>query len=197
MTTIHTLPTSFSPLINSIETALLSGSLIYPITSSVSTTGSLNNFYENRSQEGLAQDTLVRPQLRIKINNFKDANAWFKPNKKVMFDTNIGIDLAWHLDSKLLRTKRSEIETMVPNAAVKIQNSLCYPNNLLSSSLGWTGLASGRLNFEGYTNVKYDYVNSVATAQILFSGKVAMGFETNVPPVDIGGFMYYFSFDFD
>lgn len=196
-TTIHTLPTSFSPMINAIETALLSGSLIYPIPTTVSTTGSLDTYYENRAQEGLSQDTLTRPKLRVKITDFKDSNAWFKPNQKVMFDTNVAIELAWHLDSKILRSKRSEIETNLPNAAVRIQNSLCYPNNLISSSMGWTGLASGRLNFERYTNVKYDYTNSVATAQILFSGKVAMGFVSGVPPIDIGGFTYTFSFDFD
>lgn len=167
------LPNSFTPLINAVENHLISGSGVYPYTVS-SSYYSLNWFYENRSQEGLSQDTLTKPQLKVKINSFQDANAWFKPNTKTMYDVEIGIDMAYHLDSKVLKNKRSQLETLVPNDAILIQRCLCNPSTMLTSSLGPTGLCSGRLKFDRYTNVKYDYQNSVATAQVIFTGKVVL-----------------------
>lgn len=169
-----TLPINFYPLINAIELTILSGSGVNSTYTIPTGSYSMDWWYENRAQEGLAQDTLTRPQIRVKINSFKDSNAWLKPNTKTMYDVNIGVEVAYHLDSKILRNKRTEIETKVANDSVIVQNALAYPQNLLTSSLGPTGLVSGRLTFDGYINPKFDYSNSVATAQINFTGKVAL-----------------------
>lgn len=167
-------PTTFKPLIDTIEYALLSGSsAIYPISSSYY--GS-SYFYEARTQEGLSQDTLVKPQIRAAIRSFEDAKAWLQPNTQTMYDVEIGVELAYHLDSKVLKSKRTEIETKVASDAVAIQKTLTYPGNLLTSSLDGsnTGLVSGRLQFVRYTNPKADYINSVYTALVLFNGKVCL-----------------------
>jgi hypothetical protein len=169
-----TLPNTFNPLITRIEEMFLSGSGTSPYT--ISTVSySLDNYYEDKTQEGLAQATLYRPEIKVKILSFDNANAWLQPNTKTMYDIDIGIDIAVHLDSRLLKTQRSTIETQVSNEALKIQKALTYPQNLVSTSAGdLTGLSSGRLQFEGFRNPKFDYKNSVATATVLFSGKIAL-----------------------
>lgn len=167
------MPNNFTPMILAIEDAFVSGSGTSPWVLTANSM-SLGWFYENRTQEGLAQDTLVKPQIKIKINSFEDANAWLQPNMHTMYNVEIGIDMAYHLDSKLLRAKRREIETRVANDAIKIQRTMNYQQNLLSGSGGYTGLVSGMLKFDRYTNPKFDYTNSVATATCIFTGKIVL-----------------------
>lgn len=168
------LSNNFTPLITAIEETIVSGSGTSPY---VITTGSysLEGYYEDRTSQGLAQDVLYKPQLRIKIESFDDAKAWLQPNTKTMYDVDLSVNIAYHLDSKVWKTQRTYLETQLVNEAMKIQKALSYPQNLVSTSAGsLTGLASGRLKFEGYRNPKYDYTNGVATATVLFSCKCAL-----------------------
>ncbi len=169
-----TIPNNFSPMILAIEEVLLSGSGVYPYTIP---TGSYSNdwYYEDRAVEGLSLDTLTKPGIRVKIEEVKDSQAWLKPNTKTMYDVQINIQLAYHLNSQFLKNKRSEVETSVVNNSIILQRALTFPNNLLTNSLSQsTGLASGRLNFERYGNVRYDYQNSLATAEVSFTAKVVL-----------------------
>ena len=169
-----TLPNNFNNLVYAIETHLVSGSGLYP---NIIPTGSysLNWYYENRDASGLSQDSLAKDQLRVKINSFSDANAWLQPNTKMLYDVEIAVDIATHLDSKILKNRRSDIETGLANKSLGIQRTLTDPFTMLTGSSGnETGLVSGRLQFIRYQNPKFDYVNSVATATCLFSGKVAL-----------------------
>lgn len=183
-----TLPTNFYPLMDAIETAFVSGSGLVPYTIATGSF-SLNNYYPGRSTLDLAQDTLTRPQASVQLLSFKDANAWLKPNDKTMYDVEIAVRLAYHLDSRVLKDKRFIIEHNIANNAVYIAKCLQQLNNLTASfNYGYTGLCSGRLTFDRYTNIAMDYLNSIATADVLFTGKVILNNDTAIYSPASGAF---------
>lgn len=167
-------PINLFPLRTAIEEILVSGSGTPPY---VIPTGSfsLETYYEGRLNEQLSFDALIKPNLNITFTNVEDAVAWFQPNTQRLWNVELKIDMAYHADSRFLKSKRSYIETDVYNKGILIANALKYPNNLLTTISGsTTGLVSGRFEGGKISSVKNDYENSVALATITFTGKVCL-----------------------
>lgn len=169
-----TLPIDLFPLRQAMEEMLLSGSGISPY---VVPTGSfsLDTYYENRLAEQLSFDSLTKPNINITFTNIQTIPAWFQPNAATMYSIEAKLDLAYHLDSRFLRTKRSYVETDVYNKSIVIGKAFRFPNNLLTTISGSaTGLISGRFDDYKISSIRNDYENSVALASIIFSGKVVL-----------------------
>ena len=165
-----TFPINYTPLKNAVLEMVLSGSGTHPY---IVPTGSFSahSWYENRPEELLAHDALTKPIIKVKTTEVRNQNRHFYPYNIRMRDVQVIVEVGYKLDSKVLKDLRYEIETNVVNGASYVERAMSYPGNLITDSLGQpTGLSSGMLQFDRITNIRYNYEQEVAFAQIIFNG---------------------------
>lgn len=168
---LNQLPIGYSPLMSAVNAIILDGSGSISDKTIPAGTFSTDYWFEDRTYDGLSQDTLTKPSIRVKLDSFDSKDGPMQPTSVRKKNVNITVQLAWHLDSGILKQKRFEIEWIIPTTANKLENALSTPGALRYDPSGSnTGLSSGMLQLEKYTNVKYNYSLQVATADIVFSG---------------------------
>lgn len=166
--------TSFLPLVNRIEELILSGAG----NSRTIPTGSfgLDYYYANKSPDLLATDALERPQLRVGIESFREARQSVNEyHDFVIYDVEITIDAAYHLDASELRNNRTTVETRAANDSHMLRKAICMPGNLDQTAAGTpTGAVSGRIEFVSYRITRIDYTKGLLQARTSFMGPVVL-----------------------
>lgn len=174
-------PNTFEPMIRSINEMLISGSGTTSTSGSYTiATGSfsLDWWYHDRANRGLAIDVLSLPQLSVRFQSFADSKAWPRPNTKSMYDVEVIIDMAYNTDSKVLKSRRDAIRNQIMTDAHKIVKTLQYPGNLRTTADGTaTGIVGGLLEFEDSEDFEWDSANSLLKGSLNFLGRVVL---TNV-----------------
>ena len=167
-------PSNFNNAIKAIEEVLISGKGTSPYVIPANTFD-ISWAYETRTEEGLSHDTLIQPQIRCKVSEITDHNAWLKTNTQIIYKVTFEIEVAYKLEASILQELRKEIETTVANSAPLIQKALTHPTNLTTTLANEeTGIVSGRLKFLSFNNVRYQYTTGVALATFRFEGLICL-----------------------
>lgn len=167
-------PSNFNNAIKAIEEVLVEGKGISPYVIPANTFD-ISWAYETRTEEGLSHDTLIQPQIRCKVSEIVDHNAWFRPANIIMYKVTFEIEIAYKLDSAILQDVKRQIETTVANAAPLVQKALTNPNTMLTTNDSEpTGIVSGRLKFLTFNNIRYQYTTGVALASFRFEGFIVL-----------------------
>lgn len=178
-------PSNFTPLITRLNELFISGSGTNP-TNDPSVLGTysidsgsfdLSFFYDQRQNDGLAIQSLWKPQLNFKIQSIRPTSAWSQNYFEKMYDFTLQIDIGYFTDSKLMKSKRDLILQTITNDVVKIVKTLTFPGNLEQTIDGFeTGLCGGCF-FENSFNISefvFDEENSLLKSSLTADAKIVL-----------------------
>ncbi|MEQ8959773.1 MAG: hypothetical protein RLP02_17920 [Coleofasciculus sp. C2-GNP5-27] len=135
------------------------------------------NFSQGKDEDNLSRDTLGKPQIAVRIDRIVNPDAVNENSSFAVYDITVSLDLAYKLETALLESKRTEVETMIASDVHIVRRALSNPTNLQQTAAGAdTGLASGRLHFIQAGPPSFNYEASLGTNTLTFEGKLFLDF---------------------